>query len=270
MLGLNLNQVKGTPAILRSFAILGLVVSWLVKVDVTSMAHDWIWYETDNRFNLRHPKSREILWDLVFGHFKWGRLCNKVTQNRLTCFWSDNVIQNSWSDLAKFRGNSRFKFAVPGRSSKLQKVSQLTPTNIRSPVLQCCLDPDIRTAFLGTVCLACGANVLGNWQLAEFPQSEHCEWYHSIEYESSLGASWWRHQMETFFALLALCAGNSPVPGEFPAHRPVTRSFDVFFDMSLYKRLSKQWWGWWFQTLSRPLWRHCNVCSLYVIPRAWA
>ena len=38
----------------------------------------------------------------------------------------------------------------------------------------------------------------------------------------------WRHQIETFFALLAICAGNSPVPGEFPAQRPVTRSFDVF------------------------------------------
>ena len=41
--------------------------------------------------------------------------------------------------------------------------------------------------------------------------------------------TWWRHQMETFSALLALCAGNSPVSGEFPAQRPVTRSFDVFF-----------------------------------------
>ena len=39
--------------------------------------------------------------------------------------------------------------------------------------------------------------------------------------------TWWRHQMETFSALLAFCAGNSPVTGEFPAQRPVTRSFDV-------------------------------------------
>ena len=39
--------------------------------------------------------------------------------------------------------------------------------------------------------------------------------------------TWWRHQMETFSALLAICAGNSPVPGEFPSQRPVTRSFDV-------------------------------------------
>ena len=38
------------------------------------------------------------------------------------------------------------------------------------------------------------------------------------------GKTWWRHQMETFSALLALCVGNSPLPGEFPAQRPVTRS----------------------------------------------
>ena len=39
--------------------------------------------------------------------------------------------------------------------------------------------------------------------------------------------------METFSVLLAICAGNLPVPGEFPAQRPVTRSFDVFFDLRL-------------------------------------
>ena len=49
--------------------------------------------------------------------------------------------------------------------------------------------------------------------------------------------SWWHHQMETFSALLAICAGNSLVPGEFPTQRPVTRSFDVFFDLRLNKRL---------------------------------
>ena len=69
----------------------------------------------------------------------------------------------------------------------------------------------------------------------------------------------WRHQMETFSASLAICAGNSPVPGEFPSQKPVTRSFDVFFDLRLNKRLSKQSWGWWFETLSWSLWRHCNA-----------
>ena len=53
-------------------------------------------------------------------------------------------------------------------------------------------------------------------------------------------------------------AGNSPVTGEFPAQRPVTRSFDVFFDLRLNKRSSKQSWGWWFGTPSRPLWHHPN------------
>ena len=46
--------------------------------------------------------------------------------------------------------------------------------------------------------------------------------------------------MKTFSALLAICTGNSPIIGEFPAQRPVTRSFDVFFDLRLNKWLSKQ------------------------------
>ena len=52
--------------------------------------------------------------------------------------------------------------------------------------------------------------------------------------------SWWRHQMKNFSALLAICVGNSPVTGEFTAQRPVTRSFDVFFDL----RLNKRWACW--------------------------
>ena len=70
--------------------------------------------------------------------------------------------------------------------------------------------------------------------------------------------SWWRHQMETFSALLAICAENSPVPGEFSTQRPVTRSFHVYFDLRPNKGLSKQLWGWWFETQSCPLWRHRN------------
>ena len=70
--------------------------------------------------------------------------------------------------------------------------------------------------------------------------------------------SWWCNQMETFSALMAICAGNLQVTGEFPAQRPVTRSFDIFFNLHLNKRLSKQWWGWWFEKPSCPLRRHCN------------
>ena len=43
--------------------------------------------------------------------------------------------------------------------------------------------------------------------------------------------------METFSALLAIFAGNSLVTGEFPAQRPVTWGFDIFFDLHLNKRL---------------------------------
>ena len=68
----------------------------------------------------------------------------------------------------------------------------------------------------------------------------------------------WKHFLRY---CMAICAGNSPVLGEFPTQRPVTRSFDVFFDLRLNKRLSKQSWSWWFETLSRPLWRHRNVLT---------
>ena len=56
--------------------------------------------------------------------------------------------------------------------------------------------------------------------------------------------------MEAFSTLLAICAGNSPVTGEFPAQRPVTRSFDISFDLRLNKRLIKQSWGEWYETQS--------------------
>ena len=94
-----------------------------------------------------------------------------------------------------------------------------------------------------------------------------CFWHHTMlllatvvkPHTNVTGISWWCHQMETFSALLAICAGNSPVTGGFPAQRPMTPSFDVLSHQGLDKRLSKQWWGWWFETPSHPLWRQCNV-----------
>ena len=53
-----------------------------------------------------------------------------------------------------------------------------------------------------------------------------------------------------------LC-GEFTGPRWIPAQRPVMRSFDVFFDPRLNK-LNKQWWGWWFEAPSHPLWCHCN------------
>ena len=62
----------------------------------------------------------------------------------------------------------------------------------------------------------------------------------------------------TIFRVTGPLCGEFTGPGEFPAQRPVTRRFDVFFDLRLNKRLSKQSWGWWFETLHWSLWRQCN------------
>ena len=61
-------------------------------------------------------------------------------------------------------------------------------------------------------------------------------------------AQWWRHEMDTFSVLPAHCAVNSPVTFEFPWRRPVTRIFDVFFDLRLNNRLRKQSRRRWFES----------------------
>ena len=66
-----------------------------------------------------------------------------------------------------------------------------------------------------------------------------------------------------FSTLLALCEGNPPVTGGFPSQRPVMQSFDVFFDLRLNKRLSKQSRRRWFETPSCSLWRCCNETELW-------
>ena len=58
---------------------------------------------------------------------------------------------------------------------------------------------------------------------------------------------------------LKLASGKNKNIIRFPAQKPVTRSFDVSFDLRLNKRLSKQSWGWWFESPSYPLWHHCNA-----------
>ena len=65
--------------------------------------------------------------------------------------------------------------------------------------------------------------------------------------------AWWSHQRETFSMLLAFCAGNALVTGEFPSQSPVMQSCDVFFDLCLNKQLSKQPRRRWFKTTSH-LW----------------
>ena len=63
----------------------------------------------------------------------------------------------------------------------------------------------------------------------------------------------------SIFRVTGPLCGEFTGPGDFPAQRPVTRSFDVFFDRRVNKRLSKQLRGWWLETPSWSLWRHRNV-----------
>ena len=61
-----------------------------------------------------------------------------------------------------------------------------------------------------------------------------------------------------FFAFLALCVGNSTVTGEFPSKGQWHGAVMFSLICALNKRLSKQSWGWLFETPSCSLWRHCN------------
>ena len=92
--------------------------------------------------------------------------------------------------------------------------------------------------------------------------NNNCRLYSNVSqtlllYKAVNALRWWRHQMETFPALLTLCAGNSPVTDGFHSQRPVTRSFDVSFGLHLDKRLTKQSRRRWFETPSRSLGRYC-------------
>ena len=82
---------------------------------------------------------------------------------------------------------------------------------------------------------------------------------------TTVAITWWRHQMETFCALLAFCAGNSPVTGEFPSQRPVMRSFDVLLHLHLNKRFSQPSGRRWFDAPLHWLWRHCNASYLILV-----
>ena len=97
----------------------------------------------------------------------------------------------------------------------------------------------------------------------------------SIEQEKSNYTQEWIKQ---YISLAMTTSSNGsifrvtcPLCGKFTGHqsiplqRPVTRSFDVFFDLHLNKRLNKQSWGWCFETPLRSLWWHCNVSWVMII-----
>ena len=119
-------------------------------------------------------------------------------------------------------------------------------TNITWYELFGLLTPGWGTAEMGSSdILAAYRNVTSVWWNYYLERKLSINWFYTdMAMNVHHILAWWRHQMETFSALLAICAGNSSVTGEFPAQRPVTQSFDVFFDLRLNKRFSKQSLGW--------------------------
>ena len=101
----------------------------------------------------------------------------------------------------------------------------------------------------------------------EFPSRQHLLLF--VQWSDDGHFLWPQRMMISsnwgIFHLLAICAGDPLVTGEFPSQRPMTQSFDVFFDLHLDKRLSKQSWGRWFETPSHSLWRHRNGCISHVL-----
>ena len=100
----------------------------------------------------------------------------------------------------------------------------------------------------GVICIQCGHNLS---QIQVSARLVVLVISHDFHHDDVIK---WKH----FPRYWPLVRGIHRPPVNSPHKRPVTPSFDVFFDLRLNKRLSKQSWGWWLKTLSCPLWRHRN------------
>ena len=157
-----------------------------------------------------------------------GNLCVYVGYFTFYFFAHDWCVTSVWS-----RGNSRLnkdQLSSTGRTHWKKKDTDLFGHGYTT---------DVQNSPVSSGMTVCNRNAaLKQHHMIEVSSSPG-RW-HQSSVESQFVSTWWRHQMEIFSALLAICAGNSPVTSEFPVQGSVTRSFDVFFDLRLYKLLSKQ------------------------------
>ena len=77
-------------------------------------------------------------------------------------------------------------------------------------------------------------------------------------YPQNWTITWWRHHMETFFALLVFCLGIFRSPVNSP-HKGQWRGALMFSVICAWIRYSKESWGWRLKTPSSQLWRHSNA-----------
>ena len=162
----------------------------------------------------------------------WGRVTH-ICVSRLTIIGSDNGLATGWPQ-AIIRTNAGILLNGPlgtNFSEMLIEIHVFSFKKMHLKMSSCkwrpfCLGHKLLiTLWLnttkydntGAACIFLGA----------------CSWAQCLYSLNGRTSSWWRHQMETFSASLALCTGKSSVTGEFPLQRPVTRSFDVFFNLRL-------------------------------------
>ena len=98
------------------------------------------------------------------------------------------------------------------------------------------------------------------WQMDQHHHLSHTYRRYPVAYAAEFVHICMR-QLESWLVSDMMTSSNGNifrVTGHLWGNSPVTRSFDVLFDLHRNKRLSKQSWDWWFETPSHPLWRHCN------------
>ena len=112
------------------------------------------------------------------------------------------------------------------------------------------------------LCIISKPLVYSNWSYNQEMLNSGKNWWFSVLCDLEIWQMTLKNMMTSsngnIFCITGPLYGEFTGPSEFPTQRPVTLSFDVYFDPHLNKRLSKQWWGWWFETPSWSLWRQCN------------
>ena len=226
----------------------------MIRLELIRMEHETWDYNSSLRWNLPRNRKKMLEHDDVI---KWKKsallaLC-AVNSPIIGEFPSQRPVTRSFDVFFDLRLNKRLSKHSRHRWFDTPSCSLWRQCNERWNVWQS-VGFYVIGRFVSSYIVALRFYVfwqnIRDWFDWKFSWKRKCNFDKILATGSTTRVTWWRHQMETFSVLLALCAGNSPVTGEFPTQRPVTRSFDVFFDLRLNKRLSKQPCGWWIETLS--------------------